>query len=400
MMNIFKEKLTLWSPVIVLTVLFVFCLTLIPSVNPTPVNLPIAIVNEDKGIQLPNQPKMNMGETVVQNIESKSQETEDGKEPAIDWIEVASEEEAREGLNNKKYYAAFIIPADFSQKQASFQTLSPSSPEVKILINQGMNASAANIAGQVLNTVADNLNNSVRSQLLAGFEKQGGTITTQQASLLVSPVTREVENINEVGTHSANGNAPVLLFQPLWMAGIAGAVILNVVTNKLIFANRKEKITAKVFQVLTGGVLSLLVGFGMTWIVDALIGIDIPQFTDTALFLSIAYFSFFLLMSAVISWLGAGGSVILILTLFFGGPLLAMAPEVMSPFYRDWIYSWLPMRFMIEGLRELLFFGKAFSWNHAVSVLIGIGLVSLLAVLASFMKLNGKNGKNKVVKAS
>jgi hypothetical protein len=65
-----------------------------------------------------------------------------------------------------------------------------------------------------------------------------------------------------------------------------------------------------------------------------------------------------------------------------------MAPEMMSAFYRDWIYSWLPMRFMIQGLREMFFFGKGLAWSPEVSTLVWIGVVSMAFILASSFKLN------------
>ena len=82
-----------------------------------------------------------------------------------------------------------------------------------------------------------------------------------------------------------------------------------------------------------------------------MVGLNITNFTDTALFLSITSFSFFLMISAVLSLVGLKGLVYL-LSYFFGAPLLSLAPEMLSPFYQDWVYAWLPMRFMIEGLRE------------------------------------------------
>ncbi len=60
-----------------------------------------------------------------------------------------------------------------------------------------------------------------------------------------------------------------------------------------------------------------------------------------------------------------------------------MAPEMMSVFYRDWIYSWLPMRFMVEGLRELFFFGQSLSWSMSIAVLVWIAVVGLLVILLS-----------------
>lgn len=79
-----------------------------------------------------------------------------------------------------------------------------------------------------------------------------------------------------------------------------------------------------------------------------------------------------------------------ILMLFFGAPLLAMAPEMMSPFYHDWVYSWLPMRFMIGGLRELLFFGKGLTWD-SVSHLVWIGAGGLIVMLATALRVNATN---------
>ncbi|MGF6950427.1 ABC-type polysaccharide/polyol phosphate export permease [Neobacillus sp. B4I6] len=124
-----------------------------------------------------------------------------------------------------------------------------------------------------------------------------------------------------------------------------------------------------------------------------MVGLHIPQSTDTALFLSITSFSFFLMISSVLSWLGIRSIALFALLLFFGAPLLSMAPEMMSPFYRDWIYSWLPMRFMIQGLRELFFFGKGLTWSSPVTTLLWIGVVSMVIILASALKLNSIKNK-------
>ena len=141
-----KNKRLLLSPIIALAVIFIFSLTLIPSVQPQPKNLPIAIVNEDEGMEIANQPKVNMGKSIV-NMIQKSSKTEEGN--AVNWVEVKSIEAVQKGLDNKKYYAALVIPKDFSAKQASLRTPKPSSPEVEIWINQGMNTAASAMAGQM-----------------------------------------------------------------------------------------------------------------------------------------------------------------------------------------------------------------------------------------------------------
>ena len=63
----FKNKLLLLSPVIALLVVLFF-INVISNRSTSAENLPIAIVNEDQGVEIPNQPKMNMGQTIVDNM--------------------------------------------------------------------------------------------------------------------------------------------------------------------------------------------------------------------------------------------------------------------------------------------------------------------------------------------
>ncbi|MEK5302158.1 DUF3533 domain-containing protein [Bacillus sp. FSL R10-2201] len=379
----FKNKLLLLSPVIALLVVFIFSLTLFPTVQPKPKNLPIAIVNEDQGVEIPNQPKMNMGQTIVDNMKKTSKSEE---EPAVKWVEVQNKEAVQKGLNNQEYYAALVIPKDFSTKQASLRTPQPSSPEVEIFINQGMNTAASTMAGQMLNAIVDNMNNTVRTQLLEGLKAKGATLTADQVSNVVTPITKKVTNVNEIGKNSANGNSPMSLFQPLWIASLASAAIIFIAISKAQVGTRKENFVLKLKQIVTGAIATLVIGFGLTWIADGMVGLNIPNFTDTALFLSITSFCFFLMISAVLSLVGLKGIGIFALLLFFGAPLLALAPEMMSPFYQDWVYAWLPMRFMIEGLREIFFFGKGLAWNTPLTVLVWIGVVSVVIILGTAFK--------------
>lgn len=379
----FKNKLLLLSPVIALLVVFIFSFTLFPTVQPQPKNLPIAIVNEDQGVEIPNQPKMNMGKTIVDNMKKTSKSDE---EPAVKWVEVKNKESVQKGLNNQEYYAALVIPKEFSTKQASLQTPQPSSPEVEIFINQGMNTAASTMAGQMLQAIVDNMNNTVRTQLLEGLKAKGATLTTDQAAKLVTPITKKVTNVNEIGKNSANGNSPMSLFQPLWIASLASAALIFIAISKMRVGTRKENFVLKLKQIITGAVVALVIGFGLTWIADGMVGLNISNFTDTALFLSITSFSFFLMISAVLSLVGLKGIGVFALLLFFGAPLLSLAPEMLSPFYQDWVYAWLPMRFMIEGLREIFFFGKGLSWGTPVTVLIWIGAVSMAIILATAFK--------------
>ncbi|MCM2997759.1 DUF3533 domain-containing protein [Paenibacillus cellulositrophicus] len=380
-----KQKLVWVLPLIVAAVIFVFSLAMIPTINPTPVRLPIALVSEDQGVTLPNGTATNLGETLTGMIKQQTSSKASADGPAIEWVHVNTEKEAMSGLDEQKYYAALVVPADFSQNQATLLTEKPVQPQLRIYVNQGMSASASTMAGQVLNQIVDTMNAKIRADLLAAAGKQSGKVTVQQASVLAAPIAKDVKNVHETGTHTANGNAPVSLFQPIWMGSILGGVMFYLVISKLNFAYRRSLLAARVVQTVAGAVLALIAGFGLTWFAGSW-GLHIPDGTATAIFLSLCYFAFFLMISAVLSWAGLKSMVLFVLLLFFGAPLLSLPAEMMGSFYRDYVFPWLPMRFMVEGLREMFFFGRGLDWNHSTAVLTGIAAVSLVVLLGSALK--------------
>ncbi|WP_429970829.1 hypothetical protein ACQW5G_07465 [Fructilactobacillus sp. Tb1] len=93
--------------------------------------------------------------------------------------------------------------------------------------------------------------------------------------------------------------------------------------------------------------------------------------------MAIATFSFIMLFSGVISWTGFPGVLIFVLLLFFGLPLLVMAPEMLPKAYQDYVLPWLPMKFLYEGVRDMLYFKASFlnqnTW--ALITIAGAGLV-------------------------
>jgi len=383
-MNLLKQKQALLAPILVLVVVVIFSLTLASSVNPTPKNLPIAIVNEDEGITVPSKGEINLGKIMVSKINDV---TNSQKESAVNWIQVSSEDKVRKGLDDKKYYAALILPKDLSQKQATLKTANPSPIEIKVLLNQGMNANASTMAGQILNNVVNQLSMNIRTEVLSELEKNNTLISANQASVLAIPILNKIENVNEIGTHTANGNAPVILITPLWMSSLIGAVIIFLGKKKANMTTSVNKLKVILEQIALAIILAFVAGFGITLMADW-IGFTIPNFIDTALYLTIAYFSFHILISAVMSWVGFGGVGLFALIFFFAGSIIGMAPELLPKFTHDWIYSWVPMRFGADGLREIFYFGKELSFSHSMVILVWIASVSTIVLLASAFKQN------------
>jgi len=78
--------------------------------------------------------------------------------------------------------------------------------------------------------------------------------------------------------------------------------------------------------------------------------------------------------------IGYAGLPIFVLLMFFGLPLVQLVPEMMPEFYANWVYPWMPMRFLFDGLKEILYFNGQV-WNGSTQVLCWIAVISVLAVM-------------------
>ena len=375
-----KNKFFILAPIVACVAMFIFSLTLFPSVQPAPENLPIAIVNEDVGVTVPGQGDVNLGDTLVETVQQATAAAEG--EPAIKWVVVESKEALDLGLQNKDYYAALYIPADFSEKQASLRTPTPANPELEILINQGMNAAVANVTTQALNGIVDRMNSMMQTQLVEAFKAQNATLTPEQAVAIATPITKVVTTVNGASENTGGGNMAMNLFQPAWIGSIAAAVLLFFAASKSPAATKKGSLIQRIIQIAIAFVAAFLVGFGLPFLADKMVGFNIPDYTQTAFFLTITIAAFITMILAVLSIIGLPGIFIFVLLMFFGAPLLALAPEMMSGFYQDFVYSWLPMRFMIDGLKDIFFFGTGVTWANT-QVLVWIMIVSVFVIILS-----------------
>ena len=71
------------------------------------------------------------------------------------------------------------------------------------------------------------------------------------------------------------------------LRSLNSAAIIFIAISKMPVSSRKENFLLKVKQIVTGAIATLVIGFGLTWIADGMVGLNISNFTDTALFLSI-----------------------------------------------------------------------------------------------------------------
>ena len=110
-------------------------------------NLPVAIVNSDKG---------DKGDLLIKSIK-------DSKKLKLS---VVSSTKADEGLNNGKYYAVITIPEDFTSSMESASTTNKKHATITYSPNQKTNYLSSQIINTVVLTVEKNLDNTVNSEIV------------------------------------------------------------------------------------------------------------------------------------------------------------------------------------------------------------------------------------------
>lgn len=72
----------------------------------------------------------------------------------MNWI-FTDREDAVEGVKSGTYYAAIIIPADFSEKMFSFLSPGGEAPELEYYVNEKKNAIAPKVVGKEAGNLTD-----------------------------------------------------------------------------------------------------------------------------------------------------------------------------------------------------------------------------------------------------
>ncbi|MBB6632970.1 YhgE/Pip domain-containing protein [Cohnella thailandensis] len=382
-MNLLKQKNVILAPIVVLAVALIFGLaTLGSTVNPVPKDLPVLLAMSDQGASVPGQGDVNFGRTIEDTLLGAPASAQAAESP-LEWTKVADEASGLDKLDREEAYALVVIPETFSGSLASLMSGAAEPPAIRVYVNQGKNMAAANAVSQGLTQMFQAVNGKFSEQLLNQLSAQSIEVDPGRVPSLANPIQVRTQLVNPVGTHSANGNAPGSLTQVAWMASLVGTLLVFFAMKKFKPRSKAERVGGLWLQAAIGAVLSLVAGFGILWIADGLLGLQVPAFFDTALFLSLSAFCFFLLMSAIMAWLGFAGMPIFMLLFFFVGPVLTLAPEMLPQATKTLLYSWVPLRFAVEGLRDLLYFGHGLNLQTPLIVISSIAAGSLVVLVAS-----------------
>ncbi len=123
-------------------------------------NLPVAVVNNDKG---------DKGDELIDSIK-------DSKKLKLSVI---SSSKANEGLNNGKYYAIINIPESFTEDMESASSTNKHHATITYSPNQKSNYLSSQIINTVVLTVEKNLDNAVNSKIVENLSETVESVPSQ-----------------------------------------------------------------------------------------------------------------------------------------------------------------------------------------------------------------------------
>jgi YhgE/Pip-like protein len=423
----------------------------------SPPTIPIAVVNEDEGAVINGQP-MRLGEEVAKRITAPDTPAP----PFVQWTRTDDRATALAGLEEGDFYAAIVLPKDYSRRLASMSgppagappsgapTGLPATPEpaeielvtspavrpsataliedafsgivggvsqatserildglseqgvpvppgagaviaapvkskvseadvsaeagplpgapepaeIEVLTNPSAGQGAALPAQNISTGIVEAVSRATSERLSEAAGERGARLTPEVAAVFGDPVRAEVTEAQPVGPDSGNGQSPFFLaFLANLSALIGGAVVFfatDGVAKELGARGLGPSRTGLwTVRLVLGFVYAALVAGVELWVAFSLVGVE-HEASTTQVYLFLAFataaaLTVTLFLAAAMGPAGIGVSAVLnvILGLVSSGGLAPL--EALPPFYQAYA-DWMPLRYVIDGLRSLLFY--------------------------------------------
>ncbi|HCD2891846.1 TPA: YhgE/Pip domain-containing protein [Staphylococcus aureus] len=410
-MNIFKNKLLWIAPIATMIILVIFSLAFYPAYNPKPKDLPIGILNEDKGTTIQDK-NVNIGK----KLEDKLLDSDSNK---IKWVKVDSEKDLEKDLKDQKIFGVAIIDKDFSkdamsktqkvvmdskkeemqQKVASGeippqvvqqmkqkmgnQQVEVKQAKFKTIVSEGSSLQGSQIASAVLTGMGDNINAQITKQSLETLTSQNVKVNAAHINGLTNPVKVDNEKLNKVKDHQAGGNAPFLMFMPIWIGSIVTSILLFFAfrtSNNIVVQHR---IIASIGQMIFAVVAAFAGSFVYIYFMQGVQGFDFDHPNRIAIFVAFAILGFVGLILGVMVWLGMKSVPIFFILMFFSMQLVTLPKQMLPESYQKYVYDWNPFTHYATSVRELLYLNHHIELNSTMWMFIGFMIFGAVSSLVS-----------------
>ena len=118
--------------------------------------MPVAVVSEDTGAEVGDQGYLNAGSMVIDKLKDNTQ---------LQWTFVSSKEEALEGVSAGTYYAAIILPKDFTSDLASVLSGNLKKAPIQYYVNEKINPVAPKVTDTGAKTITTQINETFVSKV-------------------------------------------------------------------------------------------------------------------------------------------------------------------------------------------------------------------------------------------
>ncbi|MCC1354917.1 YhgE/Pip domain-containing protein [Staphylococcus aureus] len=410
-MNIFKNKLLWIAPIATMIILVIFSLAFYPAYNPKPKDLPIGILNEDKGTTIQDK-NVKIGK----KLEDKLLDSDSNK---IKWVKVDSEKDLEKDLKDQKIFGVAIIDKDFSkdamsktqkvvmdskkeemqQKVASGeippqvvqqmkqkmgnQQVEVKQAKFKTIVSEGSSLQGSQIASAVLTGMGDNINAQITKQSLETLTSQNVKVNAADINGLTNPVKVDNEKLNKVKDHQAGGNAPFLMFMPIWIGSIVTSILLFFAfrtSNNIVVQHR---IIASIGQMIFAVVAAFAGSFVYIYFMQGVQGFDFDHPNRVAIFVALAILGFVGLILGVMVWLGMKSIPIFFILMFFSMQLVTLPKQMLPESYQKYVYDWNPFTHYATSVRELLYLNHHIELNSTMWMFIGFMIFGAVSSLVS-----------------
>ncbi|KNB53697.1 YhgE/Pip domain-containing protein [Streptomyces caatingaensis] len=183
-------------------------------------DLPVALVNSDKGAVVAKGERLNAGDRVVSGIK-KSAEGND----SFDW-QVLDREEADKKLGQGKLFGAIVVPENFTASLTGLispQQTKPVRPTITVLTNQSAGSFGSSMASGATQKAAHAASAQLGKELLKQANAQGAKLAPAAQLMLADPVDVQVADGHPLGSHSAMGLSAFYYALVLVVCGMLGA---------------------------------------------------------------------------------------------------------------------------------------------------------------------------------
>ena len=132
----------------------------------------VGVYSQDTGVEIGSL-SLNVGDEVITGLKENT---------TIGWVFTDTKEDALEGVNSGEYYAALIVPEDFTVDFISFLGGDPENPTIDYYENSKKNAIATKITGKAKTAVQEQVNQKFISTLTEVLTESGKILADNDAN--------------------------------------------------------------------------------------------------------------------------------------------------------------------------------------------------------------------------